>query len=436
MKTSVGLTDKFVLNENVLQGDVFGNILASNQIDKFGKECLEEERNIYLYRDSIPIVPLAICDDLLVISECGYQTNLAVAYLNSQASFNYLQFGLSKCAKMHIGKSKQNFKRSPVFHDNWTSEEKENIETGKIESSDNYRGKMKIKDVSDVKYLGNKLNSDGSNMLDITMKCNRGVGTINKIQNNLETMFFGKYYFEIGITLIESMLLGTILTNIEVAYNLTLSAIEKSEKCHEMPLRKLLNLPSKTPIPMLYFLTGSTPIRFIVKRRRLFFYLHHILKQEEESLIRYFFEKQMLTRKSKDWASQIVKDLSEFGIQKSLYDISLIREESWKSVVKTKTPEIALKYLNSITGSKSRKYEVLKMSNYLTSQNEYIPIETAKFIVKIQSHMVETVKINFQAFYKPNLLYCSKLIGSTEIITYIPVTECHFILYLYLSVRG
>ena len=47
VKTSVGLTEKFVLNNNVLQGDVFGNILASNQIDKFGKECLEEERNIY-----------------------------------------------------------------------------------------------------------------------------------------------------------------------------------------------------------------------------------------------------------------------------------------------------------------------------------------------------------------------------------------------------
>ena len=80
-----------------------------------------------------------------------------------------------------------------------------------------------MSEVSEVKYLGNKLCSDGSNLQDITMKCNRGIGTINKIQNILETMFFGPYYFEIGVTLIESMLLGSILTNIEVAYNLTLS---------------------------------------------------------------------------------------------------------------------------------------------------------------------------------------------------------------------
>ena len=72
--------------------------------------------------------------------------------------------------------------------------------------------------------------------------------------------------------------------------------------------------------------------------------------------------------------------------------------------MKTKNREITLKYLNSITGSKSRKYTELRMSNYLCSQKEYVPVETAKFIAKILSHMVETVKYNFQEYYKPNLL--------------------------------
>ena len=79
VKTSLGLTDRFDLIENVLQGDVFGNILASNQIDKFGKQCIEDQEHIYMYREVIPIAPLTMCDDLLVISECGYKTELAVA---------------------------------------------------------------------------------------------------------------------------------------------------------------------------------------------------------------------------------------------------------------------------------------------------------------------------------------------------------------------
>ena len=65
-----------------------------------------------------------MCDDLLVVSDCGYKTDLVVSYVNSQARFKYLQFGLSKCSKMHVGKTKQNFKCTPVFLDNWTTEEK------------------------------------------------------------------------------------------------------------------------------------------------------------------------------------------------------------------------------------------------------------------------------------------------------------------------
>ena len=109
VKTSLGLTDRFNLSDNVLQGDVFGNILASNQIDKFGKQCLEEERNLYMYRNSIPIAPMTMCDDLLVVSECGFKTNLAATYINCQSHYNYLQFGLSKCSLMHIGKSKEKY---------------------------------------------------------------------------------------------------------------------------------------------------------------------------------------------------------------------------------------------------------------------------------------------------------------------------------------
>ena len=335
VKTSLGVTG-FELNNNVLQGDVFGNMLASNQIDKFGKQCLENETHMYIYRNKIPIVPLTMCDDLLVISECGYQTDLVTAYINSQARFNYLQFGLSKCSKMHIGKTKPNFKCTPVLLDNWTSEEREDEKTGEIQFKESYQGKLKVKDVSEVKYLVNKISSDGSNMQDIIMKCNRGIGITNKIQNILTTMYFGRFYFEVGITLIESMLLGSILTNREVAYNLTVRETDQLEKCHEMALRKLLNLPSKSPKPMLYFMTGSTPVHSIVKRRRLV-YLHHILNQGEESLVKTFFECQLETRKSKDWATQIVKDLSDFEIELSTEDIKTFKEDAWKTFIKQKS---------------------------------------------------------------------------------------------------
>ena len=170
---------------------------------------------------------------------------------------------------MHVGKRKENYKCSPVFLDSWTSKEIENEKTGNIELHEEYSGKMKIQEVTEFKYLGNIITSEGTNMMDLQGKYNRGIGTINKIDTILETIYFGDFHFEVGKNMIESMLLGTILNNIEVAYNLTMVEIEKLERCHEISIRKLLSLPSKTSRQMLYFLTGSTPIRIIIQRRRL-----------------------------------------------------------------------------------------------------------------------------------------------------------------------
>ena len=175
------MTDRFEINQNVLQGDVFGNIMASNKIEKFGKQCLENIEHIYMYRDTIPIAPFTMCDDLFVISECGYQTELVAAYLNCQARFNFLQYGLSKCFKIHVGKYKEKYKCQPVYLDSWKSEEIEEKKSGTIKFSEKYIGKTQIKEVAHEKHLGNIINSDGTNMLDITAKCNRGIGTTNNI---------------------------------------------------------------------------------------------------------------------------------------------------------------------------------------------------------------------------------------------------------------
>ena len=92
-----------------------------------------------------------------------------------------------------------------------------------------------------------------------------------------------------GKTMIDSMLLGSILNNSEIAYNLTKIEIEKKQQCHEKALRKLLSLPSKTPKQMLYLLTGSLPIKYLIQRRRLN-YLHHIFNQDNESRLTFFFK--------------------------------------------------------------------------------------------------------------------------------------------------
>ena len=74
-----------------------------------------------------------------------------------------------------------------------------------------------------------------------------------KIKRHLKYISIQEKIPKVGKTMIESMLLGSTLSNIEVAYNLTPNGVDKLETFQEMGIRKLLELPSKTPKVMLYF---------------------------------------------------------------------------------------------------------------------------------------------------------------------------------------
>ena len=63
VKTPIGLTDRQVLKNIVLQGDTWGSILASVQVDAIAKD-VEEAGLGYRYKQSLEIGILGLVDDL------------------------------------------------------------------------------------------------------------------------------------------------------------------------------------------------------------------------------------------------------------------------------------------------------------------------------------------------------------------------------------
>ena len=53
IKTPVGKSGQEDIENVVIQGDVFGPILCSKQIDTFGKECLQEKKYLYFYNGEV-----------------------------------------------------------------------------------------------------------------------------------------------------------------------------------------------------------------------------------------------------------------------------------------------------------------------------------------------------------------------------------------------
>ena len=88
-----------------MQGDVISPLVSSNMVDSnIGKMALSTG-NTYMYKNKVPIPPLAMQDDILGISLCGYKSTLMNKFLNTRTNLMNLQFGSEKCVKMHIGKN-------------------------------------------------------------------------------------------------------------------------------------------------------------------------------------------------------------------------------------------------------------------------------------------------------------------------------------------
>ena len=163
-------------------------------------------------------------DDALSISECGYKTNMMNALINAKTNMKKLQYGVQKCFKMHVGKSCYKEICSDLYVDGWKIKEASEVEIGNTKLIDEHDGLHEMKEVNNEKYLGDILSSDGNNANNISARQNRGQGVVNQIMSMLEGICFGKFYFEVAMTLRESLLVSSLLTNSESWYNLTLDA--------------------------------------------------------------------------------------------------------------------------------------------------------------------------------------------------------------------
>ena len=74
---------------------------------------------MYYYKGIVPIPPLGMVDDLFTISICGYKTNLMNIYINTKTAMKKLQFGTSKCVKMHVGRTCNQILCNDLFVDGW-----------------------------------------------------------------------------------------------------------------------------------------------------------------------------------------------------------------------------------------------------------------------------------------------------------------------------
>ena len=90
VNTPNGISDRKDIENVVLQGDTFGSILASVQVDSIGKEVMETDYS-YKYKDALAIGMLGLVDDIIGVTNSGYKAHQLNALLNVKTAENRLE---------------------------------------------------------------------------------------------------------------------------------------------------------------------------------------------------------------------------------------------------------------------------------------------------------------------------------------------------------
>jgi hypothetical protein len=90
---------------------------------------------------------------------------------------------------------------------------------GESSLKEHFAGMEKMKE--EQMYLGDIISNDGSHLKNIQHRKNKGLGIINQIMQILDSVYFGKYYFEVALVLRSSLLLSSLLLNSEAWVNLS-----------------------------------------------------------------------------------------------------------------------------------------------------------------------------------------------------------------------
>ena len=98
-----------------------------------------------------------------------------------------------------------------------------------------------MENVSEKKYLGDSISSDGRNIKNIEERTNKLYGNVDKIVSTLQERPFGKHTFKTYRLLRDGLLLGGLLTNSESWINITEKDIEHLERPDTILQRKVLS---------------------------------------------------------------------------------------------------------------------------------------------------------------------------------------------------
>ena len=263
-----------------------------------------------------------------------------------------------------------------------------------------------MKEASEVKYLGDILNSHGNPKATISERINRGYAICGQIFALLRDIPLGSLRVQIGLELRKAWLVNGIIFNSEVWHSVTDSDIAPFVEIDKYLLKGLLTAHAKTPLEHIYLETAALPIPYIITTRRLI-YLKHILDRSDTEVTNKIYRCQKANPSPGDWCNLVDQDFKDIELDITEDFIKTMPLLDYKALIKSTARKAAFKSLEAKKASHSKvnqnKYVDMKNpQGYLTDKS--ITNTQCSILFALRSHCVRGIKENFKILHSENTL--------------------------------
>ena len=84
VKTQHGITQRKTIKKIICQGDPWGSMQCSVQVNTIGRDSLAADLEPFRYKEQVEIPALGMVDDILTISQRGYKTARMNAFITAK----------------------------------------------------------------------------------------------------------------------------------------------------------------------------------------------------------------------------------------------------------------------------------------------------------------------------------------------------------------
>ena len=170
-----------------------------------------------------------------------------------------------------------------------------------------------LKHVSTVKYLGDILNAQGSNVDLIKSRVDRCHGSVAELISICNEAHFGQQQIEMMFLLYKAGFLPRMIHNSEFWSKMTSKDIAELQGGQLNYLRSITEVPKSTPIAAVYPEFGVLLIQYEAELRKLHF-LKSILQKSHDDPVRMVYNEMLKYPCENNWANEVMGFCIRYGL--------------------------------------------------------------------------------------------------------------------------